>query len=72
MKLQNRSVVITGSGSGIGRACAIAFAKAGASVVVADIDLKAAEETVQQIVAGNGKAFACQADVSNRIPWLHW
>ena len=64
MKLQNRSVVITGSGSGIGRACAIAFAKAGASVVVADIDLQAAEETVQQILAGNGKAFACQADVS--------
>jgi NAD(P)-dependent dehydrogenase (short-subunit alcohol dehydrogenase family) len=65
MKLQNRSVVITGSGSGIGRACAIAFAKAGASVVVADIDLPAAEETVQIILAGNNKAFACQADVSN-------
>ena len=64
MKLQNRSVVITGSGSGIGRACAIEFAKAGASVVVADIDLQAAEKTVEQIYAGNGKAFACQADVS--------
>jgi NAD(P)-dependent dehydrogenase (short-subunit alcohol dehydrogenase family) len=64
MKLQNRSVVITGSGSGIGRACAIAFAKAGASVVVADIDLPAAEETVQKILANNNIAFACQADVS--------
>jgi len=65
MKFQNRSVVVTGSGSGIGRACALAFAKTGASVVVADIDLQAAEKTVQQIVAVNGKAFACQADVSN-------
>ena len=64
MKLQKRSVVITGSGSGIGRACAIAFATAGASVVVADIDLPAAEETVRQILANNNKAFACQADVS--------
>lgn len=64
MKLQNRSVVITGSGSGIGRACALAVAKAGASVVVADIDLQAAEQTVLQIGAGNGKAFACQSDVS--------
>jgi NAD(P)-dependent dehydrogenase (short-subunit alcohol dehydrogenase family) len=64
MKLQDRSVVITGSGSGIGRACALAFAQAGAYVVVADINLQAAEETVQQIHAGNGKAFACQADVS--------
>ena len=64
MKLQNRSVVITGSGSGIGRACAIEFAKAGASVVVADINLKAAEETVQLILANNNKAAACQVDVS--------
>lgn len=64
MKLQDRSVVITGSGSGIGRACALAFAKAGAAVVVADIDLQAAEETVQEIHTANGKAFACQTDVS--------
>lgn len=64
MKLQNRSVVITGSGSGIGRACAVGFARAGASVVVADVNLTAAEETVRQIHAADGKAFACQADVS--------
>ena len=57
--------MITGSGSGIGRACALAIAKAGASVVVADIDLNGAEETVKEIHASNGKAFACQADVSN-------
>jgi NAD(P)-dependent dehydrogenase (short-subunit alcohol dehydrogenase family) len=64
MKLKDRSVVITGSGSGIGRACAIAFARAGASVVVADIDLKAAEITAQQIRADHGDAFAFQVDVS--------
>jgi len=64
MKLQNRSVVVTGSGSGIGRACALEFAKQGAQVVVAGIDLDAAEETVKQIHAAGGKAFACQADVS--------
>lgn len=64
MKLQNRAVVITGSGSGIGRACALAFAMEGASVVVVDLDLPAAEKTVQQIVARKGNAFACQADVA--------
>src|SRR5882757_5522018 len=64
MNLQNRSVIITGSGSGIGRACAIAFAKAGASVVVADINLSAAGETVRQIQVADGKAFACHVDVS--------
>ncbi|MEP7108231.1 MAG: SDR family oxidoreductase [Ferruginibacter sp.] len=64
MKLENRTVVITGSGSGIGRACALAFANAGATVVVADINLQAAEETVKQIITLDGKAFAIQADVS--------
>ena len=66
MRLQDRTVVITGSGSGIGRACAVEFAKAGAAVVVADIDPEAAEITVQQILADNGKAIACQTDVSNQ------
>lgn len=65
MKLENHSVVITGSGSGIGRACALGFAKEGASIVVADINMHAAEETVRQIQAACGKAFAFQADVSN-------
>src|SRR6267142_4326921 len=64
MKPKNRSVVITGSGSGIGRACALGFAGTGAQVVVADIDLDSAEDTVRQIHAAGGNALACQADVS--------
>ncbi|MEO8416658.1 MAG: SDR family oxidoreductase [Ginsengibacter sp.] len=65
MKLQNRSVVITGAGSGIGRACALKFAEEGANVVVADINHNAAEETVKQIQDAGGNAFACKADVAN-------
>lgn len=65
MKLKNRVVVVTGSGSGIGRSCAIEFAKAGAKVVVADINLPGAEETVNQISTGNGTAVAFKTDVSN-------
>jgi NAD(P)-dependent dehydrogenase (short-subunit alcohol dehydrogenase family) len=34
-------------------------------LVVADINLNAAEETVGLIVAAGGKAFACRADVAN-------
>jgi NAD(P)-dependent dehydrogenase (short-subunit alcohol dehydrogenase family) len=67
MKLENRSVVITGSGSGIGRACALGFAIAGANVVVADIDLAAADDTVKQILAAGGKAIAVKADVSDPL-----
>lgn len=65
MKLQNRSVVITGSGSGIGRACALQFAGEGASIVVADINYDAAGETVQQIKATGANAFAVKTDVAD-------
>ncbi len=64
MQLKNRCVVITGAGSGIGRACALEFAKAGANVVVADINLQGAQETVKLIGVEKGTASAFQVDVS--------
>lgn len=64
MKLEGRVAVITGSASGIGRASAREFAKEGARVVVADINLAGAEETVKQIEASGGVALAVQTDVA--------
>lgn len=64
MKLKDRIVVITGAGSGIGRACALEFAKEGARIVVADINLEGAQETVRQIKASQGIASAFLTDVS--------
>jgi len=64
MKFENKVVVITGAGSGIGRACAAEFAKEGAQIVIADINLKAAEETVQLIKTSVGVAVSVEADVS--------
>jgi NAD(P)-dependent dehydrogenase (short-subunit alcohol dehydrogenase family) len=58
-------VVVTGSGSGIGRSTAICFAREGAIVVVADIDLGAAEETMQMIRQLQGEAVAKKTDVSD-------
>ena len=65
MKFSNKTVVVTGSGSGIGRATALCFAKEGANVVVADIDLHAAQDTTERIKAIHGNAVAFKSDVSD-------
>jgi NAD(P)-dependent dehydrogenase (short-subunit alcohol dehydrogenase family) len=65
MNFSKRSVVITGAGSGIGRATAICFANAGADLVLADINLDAALETVNLINNEKGKVVAFQTDVSD-------
>jgi len=64
MKLKDRVAVITGAGGGIGRASALEFAKEGARVVVADINLTGARETVKLIEAAGGTARAVETDVS--------
>jgi 3-oxoacyl-[acyl-carrier protein] reductase len=64
MRLSGKVAVITGSGSGMGRASAILFADEGAKVVVADINGKAAQETVELIKKKGGNAVSVEADVS--------
>ncbi len=64
MRLQNHVALITGAGSGIGRESALLFAADGASVVAADINLAAAEETASAVRAAGGQAMAVKADVS--------
>lgn len=61
---QKAYAVVTGAGSGIGRSFAMELAKRGGTIVCADINLKAAEDTVQLIqVETAGQAFAVQCDV---------
>ena len=64
MRLEDKVAIITGSGSGIGRATAQLFAEEGAKVVVAEIKLEGANETVQSIQSAGGEAVSVEADVS--------
>jgi NAD(P)-dependent dehydrogenase (short-subunit alcohol dehydrogenase family) len=65
MRLISDVVIVTGAGRGIGSAIAKAFAAEGARVVVADVDLKNAEQLASDIVAASGHAVAHQADISD-------
>ncbi|AUG81003.1 Short-chain dehydrogenase [Kitasatospora sp. MMS16-BH015] len=58
-------VVITGAGSGIGRATALAFAEQGARVVIADLDLAAAERTAELCGLVGGHGYGYRLDVSD-------
>ncbi|MGV1759946.1 SDR family NAD(P)-dependent oxidoreductase [Rhizobium sp. A22-96] len=65
MILKDRVAIVTGAGSGIGRAGALIMAREGAHVVVADIDLANAEETVSQIAAAGASSEALAVDVTD-------
>jgi len=56
--LSGKSAVVTGAGRGIGKGHAIQLAKAGANVVVNDIDKEVAEEVVAEIKKLGGKAIS--------------
>ncbi len=69
--LESKVAIVTGAGSGIGRATALRTAEEGAAVVVADLNLAGAEETVALVEAAGGRAFAVRVDVSVEADVAH-
>jgi NAD(P)-dependent dehydrogenase (short-subunit alcohol dehydrogenase family) len=63
--LQDKVALVTGAGTGIGQASALAFARAGAKVVVSDIDPNGGKATVELILAEGGEASFQPADVTD-------
>ncbi len=63
MRLANKVAVVTGAASGIGKEIARTFAAEGAKVVIADLDLKAAQATAAEL-GGADKALGVAMDVT--------
>jgi 2-hydroxycyclohexanecarboxyl-CoA dehydrogenase len=60
-----RTALVTGGGRGIGRAVAEGLAADGLAVVIADLRLVEAEETVTAITHAGGRAIAVEANVAD-------
>jgi len=64
MRVQNKSIIVTGAGGGIGKGIAKRLAAEGAKVIVNDINATLGEKVVAEIVAAGGTATFFAADVT--------
>ena len=62
---KDKVVQITGAGSGFGRTAAIEFNKAGAKLVLSDVNKSGLEETVSLLGQTSDRVLALPCDVSN-------
>jgi 3-oxoacyl-[acyl-carrier protein] reductase len=65
MKLQGKTVIVTGAGRGIGAAIATAFAREGADIACVSRTLANAEKSAAEITALGRKSLAYAVDVSD-------
>jgi 3-oxoacyl-[acyl-carrier protein] reductase len=65
MRLQGKSIIVTGSGGGIGEGIARRLAEEGASVIVNDINPAMGEKVAADIRAQGGQAAFFAADVTS-------
>ena len=64
MKLKDKTAIITGAGGHLGRGTAVRMAEEGARIMVNDINLTAAEKTVQLIAQQGQSVLISGADVT--------
>lgn len=64
--LEGKTAIVTGGKQGMGRTHAILLAKAGANVVVADLNQSECQEVVDEIEQEGGSGLAVKCDVSQK------
>ena len=69
-RLEGKVAIVTGGAHGIGKAYCIGLAREGAKVVIADLDLAAAEDVAKIIEDTGGDAIALRVDVSDATSTL--
>ena len=65
MSLEDKVAIVTGAGSGIGREIARSFARAGAKVVIADLNSAAARAVAGELDGSGRRAMAVAMDVTD-------
>jgi 3-hydroxybutyrate dehydrogenase len=65
MQLKDKVAIVTGAASGIGKDIAYVYARAGAKVVIADLNLDSARATAAELEQDGATAFAVGMDVSD-------
>jgi 3-oxoacyl-[acyl-carrier protein] reductase len=64
MRVNHKSIIVTGAGQGIGKGIALRLAQEGAKVIVNDINTTLGETVAAEITASGGTALFVAADVT--------
>jgi len=71
-RLAGKRAIITGAASGIGRASALLFARAGARVLLTDLDAQSLEQVSKEIHEEGGEAIAMAGDAGSEQNVASW
>lgn len=66
MRMQKKSVVITGSANGLGKALALEFSKNGYNIILSDIDKKNLEKVKKEIIKNKVKCISVAGDLTKK------